>query len=92
MQAIVTKYLGPTNYRGSRVKVMCDAKTMTVSWSHEDNTDDNHDFAVRRLCAALGWCGTLVRGGLPLRMPFANVYVFRKRTDGRGGKGIRIES
>lgn len=29
-QAIVTKFLGPTNYRGSRVKATCQAGSVTI--------------------------------------------------------------
>ncbi len=31
-QAIVTKYLGPTDHRGARVKATSYAATITVSW------------------------------------------------------------
>ena len=33
-QAIETKFFGPTNHRGARVRVRCQARTMFVSWDH----------------------------------------------------------
>ena len=81
MQAIVTKYLGPTNFRGSRVKATCQAKSMTVSWDDALGSDDNHDIAARMLAESLGWTkdhhGTLVGGGLPDGT--GNCYVFVKQ-------------
>lgn len=84
MQAIVTKYLGPTNYRGARVKARCQAGSLTLSWDHSVNSDVNHAEAARRLALKLHWnenntFGELVGGGLPDGT--GNCYVFVK-----GGK------
>jgi hypothetical protein len=80
MQAIVTKYLGPTNNRGARVKATADAGSITVSWDHALNADDNHESAAVALRAKLGWnddaYGKLVGGGLPDGT--GNCYVFVK--------------
>ncbi len=67
MQAIVTKYLGPTNTRGSRVKATCNAGSVTVSWDHALNIDENHEAAFRALVDKLGWqaYGPWNHGGLP---------------------------
>lgn len=54
-QAIQTKYLGPTNHRGSRVKASCAAGSVTVPWDHALNTENNHAAACAALCAKLGW-------------------------------------
>ncbi|QOR55742.1 MAG: hypothetical protein YHS30scaffold667_38 [Phage 65_10] len=35
MQAIQTKYLGPTNLKGSRIKAWCDAGSLTISYPYE---------------------------------------------------------
>lgn len=46
--SIKTRYLGPTNYRGSRVSVTDDggfdnkARRLIVGWDHELNTTGNH--------------------------------------------------
>ena len=63
MQAIVTKYLGATNWRDSRVKATAEAGSVTVSWDDALNARDNYDNAARALCERLGWAGELVRGG-----------------------------
>lgn len=61
-QAIVTKYIGPTNNRGSRVKASCDAGSVTISWDHELDTAGNHRQAALALAAKLDWVGDW-RGG-----------------------------
>lgn len=72
-QAIVTKYFGPTDSRGSRVKATCQAGSVTIPWDHALNSDENHLNAAQALVHKLGW-GTrvgntyvtrLVGGGLP---------------------------
>ncbi len=41
--AIVTKFLGPTNTRGARVKAtLPSGKSATVSWDHGSRSEDNH--------------------------------------------------
>ena len=62
MQAITTKYLGPTDYRGARIKATCQAGSVTVPFPYEDS---DHDAAARALIAKLGWGGQWVSGGLP---------------------------
>lgn len=64
---ILTKYLGPTNFRGSRVKATSGSgTTVTIAWDDELNIDENHAAAAMALAAKL-WCytpGTLtLRGG-----------------------------
>jgi len=55
LQAIETKYLGPTNHRGSRVKASCEAGQTTVSWDYSLNVVENHARAATHLCRRLGW-------------------------------------
>ncbi len=62
-QAIYTKFLGPTNSRGSRVKAFADAGSVTVSWNHALNATENHRAAAMALAAKFGWSGTWVGGG-----------------------------
>lgn len=62
-QAIETKYLGPTNFRGSRVKATSGSGlTLTVEWNHEFNSDVNHRDAAVALCKKLGWPIDLIGG------------------------------
>ena len=93
MQAIVTKYIGPTNSRGSRVKATCQAGSITVGWDDGLDQDDNHDAAAVALARKLGWTGPsygkMARGALPSGA--GNVYVFggghvggKRRHSGRG--------
>lgn len=64
-QAIVTKYLGPTTNRGSRVKATAYAGSITVPWDHALSPDGNHTEAAKALAERLGWVGALVGGGHP---------------------------
>jgi hypothetical protein len=64
-QAIQTKWLGPTNTRGSRVKAWCQAKSITLSWDHALNADRNHAVAAQTLARKLGWNGVWSGGALP---------------------------
>ena len=76
MQAIVTKYLGPTNVRGSRIKAWCERGSITVSY--DDSVSDAHEVAVRALVAKFvkedekgygttknPWARPMIQGGLP---------------------------
>lgn len=44
--AITTKFLAPTNTKGSRIKADCCKKEITLSWDHALNSHDNHKAAV----------------------------------------------
>jgi hypothetical protein len=71
MQAITTKYLGPTNTQGARIKATCDAGSITVPYPHELSGQDVYVYAeaaamvlVRKLgweCPEEAWIG----GALP---------------------------
>ncbi len=50
MQAIITKYLCPTNTRGARVKAECAALTVTLSYDHALNMEENHIAICAELC------------------------------------------
>jgi len=81
-QAIVTKYLGPTNYRGARVKATAQAGSVTLSWDHALGIDENHDAAAMALAKKFGWDENhdLVTGGHPSGR--GNVYVMVMREGG----------
>lgn len=64
-QAITTKYLGPTNYRGSRIKARCQAGSIIVSWDHALDVFDNHIRAAKALADKLDWTADWVGGSLP---------------------------
>lgn len=49
LQAVVTKYLPPTDRRGARVKAYCQRGAHTISWNHTLDSDDNHRAAILHL-------------------------------------------
>ena len=62
-QAIITKYHGPTNSNGSRIKASCEAGSIWFDYSHRHNSDENHMLAVLALLRKLGWKGWWTVGG-----------------------------
>lgn len=65
--AIYTKYLGPTNYRGARVKAWLartngQSRSITMEWNHELDSFGNHQLVMRKLAIAMGWQGDWVSG------------------------------
>lgn len=79
MQAIQTKFLGPTDHRGARVKAWCDAGSLTLAWNDALDTYDNHKAACRALATRLEWWGDWVSGSAR-RASFG--YVFCRFTPG----------
>lgn len=49
MQAIITKYLPATNFRGSRVKASCQRAFIIVDWDHANNPEQMHIAAAQSL-------------------------------------------
>ncbi len=64
-QAIVTKFIGPTNVRGSRVKATAAAGSVILQWDHSLNSEDNHAAAAKALANKMGWHGEWFDGGMP---------------------------
>lgn len=54
-QAIQCKYCGPTNTKGTRIKVSCAAKTKFISWDYALNPSDNYYQAAKEVAKELGW-------------------------------------
>jgi TRAP-type C4-dicarboxylate transport system substrate-binding protein len=73
-QAIVTKYLSPTNFRPARIKATAQAGSMTFEWNHGNNPDENHYKAALAFAKAKGWdtdghgFGALPSGGYVLTL------------------------
>lgn len=57
MQAIITKFLGPTNTRSARIKATAWAGSVTVSYNHALMPFDNHRAAAQALCDKLSGAG-----------------------------------
>lgn len=53
MQAIQTKFLGPTDTCGSRIKATCWLKSVTVSWEYGLSSEENHRAAIDALVCRL---------------------------------------
>jgi hypothetical protein len=81
-QAISTKYLGPSNVRGARVKATAEAGSVTLSWDHRLNPPENHAAAAEALALKFGWTGPrygqLVGGALP---GSGYAFIFVRRAD-----------
>jgi len=74
-QSITTRYIGPTNFRGSRIKATASSGlSVTVSYEDALSIDDNHKAAAVALCKKYDWHGKLAVGGALGER--GNVYVF----------------
>ena len=83
MQAIVTKFIGPTNHKGARIKASAQANSVTVSYEYgADGQDGAHDLAAKALIREMGWFGTWIRGATPDGC--GNVYVCLKLAHTQG--------
>ena len=71
MKAILTKYLGPTDRRGSRIKAT-DGDLNAITISYDDASSNPHRDAAIALCAKMGWHGLMAQGGTPE----GDVFVF----------------
>jgi hypothetical protein len=83
MQAIITKYLGATDTKGSRIKATCDAGSISIPYPHELSGEEVHVKAAMALVRKLGWdkdaYGDWACGGLPNQAGYvfvctANIY------------------
>lgn len=80
-QAITTKYLGPTDHRGSRVKAQAEAGSLTLDWDDNLNSDQNHVRAAQALARKLDWTGNWYGGAIP-----GVAYAWVLATDARDGR------
>jgi hypothetical protein len=61
--AITTRFVGPTNNRGSRIIANAgDSRRLVVGWDAALNVEGNHRAAANALRDSLGWNGQLVGG------------------------------
>ena len=81
--AITTKYLGPTNSRGSRVAARSvSGRSRTVPWDHALNPDGNHDLVANLLA------GEILHREFGRLVNILDYHVLR--SDLPGGKGMRV--
>lgn len=65
MQAIRTRYLGPTDKRGSRISATAAAGRAFIDYPHELPMEERHRAAAAELCKRYGWdASELVEGVL----------------------------
>lgn len=70
MKAIITKYIGPTDSRGSRFKATAEGGlgtplSITVPYNYALNEEQNHAAAAHALAEKHNWHGKWVGGGHP---------------------------
>jgi hypothetical protein len=77
MQTILTKYLGPTDTKGPRVKAMTSSghkgSTYTTTWDDSLNVEGNHTYAAQKLLDRLDWLGMWRMGATDRGFVFVNV-------------------
>jgi len=88
VKAILTKYHGPTDSRGSRISATdMDGHKVTVPYDHSLSSEENHDKAALRFHQQMGWTGhNLMRGSLPK----GNVYTFEAACNRLSVKGAEV--
>jgi len=65
MKAIIAKYLGATNSKGSRIKAFdCDGNSVTIPYPHELSGEDVYKRAAIKLCEKMKWDTELLGGGI----------------------------
>lgn len=75
LQSIVTRYLGPTNTRGARIKAACNGGSIVLSWDYENNALENHRAAAEALRLKLEWPSLpMISGGLPKGEGYCHVF------------------
>ena len=62
--AIITKWIGPTNTKGSRVKASCEKGSVTLNWTYDLDVKGNHHRAAMALADKLGMVGNWTAGEL----------------------------
>lgn len=65
MQAIVVKYIGPSNTRAAKIKATSRAGSIIIPYNHALSIDVQEADAAARLCAKLEWSGDLACAMLP---------------------------
>ncbi len=63
MKAISTKYISPTDFKGSRIKAYdCDNNSVTIPYPYELSGEDVHRKAAEALRDKMNWTGELIGG------------------------------
>jgi hypothetical protein len=73
MQAIETKYIGPTDTKGGRISARCEARRIVRDVDHSLGIEERHTAVARELINLLGWHGHWICGAVPSN---PNGYIF----------------
>lgn len=77
-KAITTKYIGPTDRRGARIKASDgDGNSLTQSYDYGASDGERHAQVAKALAEKMGWPGTLIGGSTKQ----GNVWVFVSVTE-----------
>lgn len=76
-KAITTKYLGPTNHKGARIKAYAYGGSIIVPFDYACNGDEMHKRAAMALVRKMGWGGKYkyIQGCLPSGIGYCFVAV-----------------
>ena len=81
-QAISTRYIGPTNTQGSRVKAIARKREGNLSeisladnWDQSASVEENHARVAKLLAARMDWAGLWIGGGSPENSGFVFVNI-----------------
>lgn len=77
MQAIITKYHGATNTRGSRISARSQAGRKFYSWDYALGVEENHKAAAQQYASEMKWGREWEGGALPDDTGYAFVRVLR---------------
>ncbi|MFA5166663.1 MAG: hypothetical protein WC449_05260 [Candidatus Paceibacterota bacterium] len=64
MQAIITKYLAPTDFCGARISARAAAGVIVVQYRFNLNNIDNHKRAAKAFAKKYAWAGTFYGGSI----------------------------
>ena len=64
-QAIITRYLSATDTKPARIKAIAEAGSITLSWDHALNAQENHCAGSLALARKYGWVGCYYGAGAP---------------------------
>ena len=79
-QAIITKYLCPTNFKGSRIKAYYLGGSIIMQCDSNLNMDQNHEMAAKILMKELEWDRyNVLIGGVTHKGDYVFVLIPKKR-------------
>lgn len=70
MRAITTKFFGPTDFQGSRIRATDGWTSKTIPYSHELSVDKNHRAAATAFAKKNNWSGTWAQGSIKEQQVF----------------------